>query len=180
MPSGRRTLRTFPGARMTTTAEDPFPQTSTPDAPIIDVELGGAVRPRRAERPHGFGEPRRTKVTIRRFGLVSVFRYSLLFSFCMMLVFWLALLIIFLVLQAAGVTDTMAQWIGCLVKPDQGTYRCTPAIIDGTKIFTWLFFVGCVFALVWTALSVFIALLYNLISDIVGGVEVTLSERHRG
>jgi len=82
--------------------------------------------------------------------------------------------------QAAGVTDTMAQWIGCLVKPDQGTYRCTPAIIDGTKIFTWLFFVGCVFALVWTALSVFIALLYNLISDIVGGVEVTLSERHRG
>jgi len=33
---------------------------------------------------------------------------------------------------------------------------------------------------VWTALSVFIALLYNLISDIVGGVEVTLSERHRG
>ena len=177
---GRRTLRTFPGARMTTTAEDPFPQTTTPDAPVIDVELGGAVRPRRAERSHGFGEPRRTKVTIRRFGLVSVFRYSLLFSFCMMLVFWLALLIIFLVLQAAGVTDTMAQWIGCLVKPDQGTYRCTPAIIDGTKIFTWLFFVGCVFALVWTALSVFIALLYNLISDIVGGVEVTLSERHRG
>ena len=113
-------------------------------------------------------------------GLVSVFRYSLLFSFCMMLVIWLALLIIFLVLQAAGVIDTVAQWIGCLVKPDQGTYRCTPAIIDGARIFTWLFFAGCVFALVWTALTVFIALLYNLISDIVGGVEVTLSERHRG
>jgi hypothetical protein len=84
------------------------------------------------------------------------------------------------VLQAAGVIDTVAQWIGCLVKPDQGTYRCTPAIIDGARIFTWLFFAGCLFALVWTALTVFIALLYNLISDIVGGVEVTLSERHRG
>ncbi len=111
---------------MTTTAEDPFPQTRTPDAPVIDVELGGAVRPRRAERSRAFGEPRRTKVTIRRFGLVSVFRYSLLFSFCMMLVLWLALLIIFLALQAAGVTDTMAQWIGCLVKPDQ-----TPAARNG-------------------------------------------------
>ena len=165
---------------MTTTAEDPFTQTPTPDAPVIDVELGGAVRPRRAERSHGYGEPRRTKVTVRRFGLLSVFRYSLLFSFCMMLVIWLALLIIFLVLQAAGVTDHVAQWIGCLVKPDQGTYGCTPAVINGTKIFSWLFFAGCVFALVWTALTVFIALLYNLISDIVGGVEVTLSERQRG
>ena len=86
-------------------------------------------------------------MTVRRFGLLSVFRFSLVMSFCMMLVIWLALLIIFLVLQAVGVTDTIAEWIGCL------------------------------FALVWTALGVFFALLYNLISDIVGGVEVTLSER---
>ena len=164
---------------MTTTAEDPFTQTPTPDAPVIDVELGGAVRPRRAERSHGYGEPRRTKVTVRRFGLLSVFRYSLLFSFCMMLVIWLALLIIFLVLQAVGVTDTVSEWIGCLVNTTEGTKSCTPAVIDGARIFTWLFLIGCVFALVWTALAVFFALLYNLISDIVGGIEVTLSERQR-
>src|SRR5437763_17005862 len=106
---------------MTTTAEDPFTQTPTPDAPVIDVELGGAVRPRRAERSHGYGEPRRTKVTVRRFGLVSVFGYSLLFSFCIMLVIWLALLINFLVLQVAGVTANVAHWIGCLVNPYRGS-----------------------------------------------------------
>jgi hypothetical protein len=100
-------------------------------------------------------------------------------SFCMMLVIWLALLIIFLVLQAVGVTDTIGEWIGCLVNSDTGTYGCTPATIDGARIFTVLFFVGCLFALVWTALAVFFALLYNLISDIVGGIEVTLSERRR-
>lgn len=165
---------------MTTTAEDPFPQTTTPDAPVIDVELGGAVRPHRAERSHGFGEPRRTKVTIRRFGLVSVFRYSLLFSFCMMLVFWLALLIIFLVLQAAGVMDSVANALGCLINADQGTKACVPAVIDGGKIFAWLFVAGCAFAVVWSGLSVFVALLYNLISDILGGVEVTLSEKRTG
>jgi hypothetical protein len=126
-----------------------------------------------------FGESRRTKVTVRRFGLLSVFRFSLLMSFCMMLVIWLALLIIFLVLQAVGVTDTIGEWIGCLVNSDTGTYGCTPATIDGARIFTVLFFVGCLFALVWTALAVFFALLYNLISDIVGGIEVTLSERRR-
>jgi hypothetical protein len=29
----------------------------------------------------------------------------------------------------------------------------------------------------WTLINVFVAFLYNLISDIVGGIEVTLSER---
>jgi hypothetical protein len=163
---------------MTTTAEESATHTPSSD-PVIDVELSGAVRPSRAERSHVFGEPRRTKVTVRRFGLLSVFRFSLLMSFCMMLVIWLALLIIFLVLQAVGVTDTIAEWIGCLVNTTEGTKACTPAVIDGAKIFTWLFFIGCLFALVWTALGVFFALLYNLISDIVGGVEVTLSERRQ-
>jgi hypothetical protein len=163
---------------MTTTAEEPTTHAPSPD-PVIDVELGGAVQPTRTERSRVFGEPRRTKVTVRRFGLLSVFRFSLLMSFCMMLVIWLALLIIFLVLQAVGVTDTIAQWIGCLINTDQGTKQCTPAVIDGARIFSWLFLIGCMFALVWTALAVFFALLYNLISDIVGGIEVTLSERRR-
>jgi hypothetical protein len=163
---------------MTTTAEESATHTPSSD-PVIDVELSGAVRPSRAERSHVFGEPRRTKVTVRRFGLLSVFRFSLLMSLCMMLVIWLALLIIFLVLQAVGVTDTIAEWIGCLINTDQGTKQCTPAIIDGTRIFTLLFLMGCVFAVVWSALAVFFALLYNLISDIVGGVEVTLSERRQ-
>jgi|SRR5215471_17896144 len=163
---------------MTTTAEESATHAPASD-PVIDVELGGAVQPTRADRSRAFGEPRRTKVTVRRFGLLSVFRFSLLMSFCMMLVVWLALVIIFLVLQAVGVTDTIAEWAGCLVNTTEGTKACTPAVIDGAKIFTWLFLLGCLFALVWTALCVFFALLYNLISDIVGGVEVTLSERRR-
>jgi Transmembrane domain of unknown function (DUF3566) len=163
---------------MTTTAEESATHAPSPE-PVIDVELAGSVQPTRTQRSQVFGEPRRTKVTVRRFGLLSVFRFSLLMSFCMMLVIWLALLIIFLVLQAVGVTDTIGEWIGCLVNSDTGTYGCTPAAIDGAKIFTVLFFVGCLFALVWTALAVFFALLYNLISDIVGGIEVTLSERRR-
>jgi hypothetical protein len=163
---------------MTTTAEEPTTHAPGPD-PVIDVELGSPVQPSRSDRSRVFGEPRRTKVTVRRFGLLSVFRFSLLMSFCMMLVIWLALLIIFLVLQAVGVTDTVAEWIGCLVNDTEGTKSCTPAIIDGARIFSWLLLLGCVFALIWTALAVFFALLYNLISDIVGGVEVTLSERRR-
>jgi hypothetical protein len=163
---------------MTTTAEEPIAPTPIPDAPVIDVELGSRVRPSRTDRAQTFpAGPRRTRVTVRRFGLFSVFRFSVLFSFCMMLVVWLALLMIFLVLQAAGVMDTVANWIGCLLHTPEGTKECTPAVIDGGKIFAWLFVAGCGFALVWSGLAVFIGLLYNLISDILGGVEVMLAEK---
>ena len=40
-----------------------------------------------------------------------------------------------------------------------------------------LFLLGCVFTVVWSVINVFIAFLYNLISDIVGGIEVTLAEK---
>ena len=33
------------------------------------------------------------------------------------------------------------------------------------------------FTAVWSVINVFVAFLYNLISDIVGGVEVTLAEK---
>ena len=44
------------------------------------------------------------------------------------------------------------------------------------KIFAWLFVAGCGRGR-WSGLTVFVALLYNLISDILGGVEVTLAEK---
>jgi hypothetical protein len=41
----------------------------------------------------------------------------------------------------------------------------------------WGLFSGIVFVVVWSAITVFVAMLYNLISDIIGGVEVTLAEK---
>jgi len=47
----------------------------------------------------------------------------------------------------------------------------------------WLFTRGLLIAfgmtVLWTLINVFVALLYNLISDLVGGIEVTLSERRK-
>ena len=44
-------------------------------------------------------------------------------------------------------------------------------------MFTWLFVAGCIGVAVWAVINVFIAVMYNLISDIVGGIEVTLADR---
>ena len=37
--------------------------------------------------------------------------------------------------------------------------------------------IGLVLVVLWTLINVFIVFLYNLLSDVVGGIEVTLSER---
>jgi hypothetical protein len=164
---------------MTTTAEEPTTEQPTTD-PTIDVELpmtptSRAERsPARTQKPSG---NRRTRVTVRRFGLLSVFKFALIFSMCMMVVVWLALMLIFFALQAAGVTDTISYWIGCVINAPEGTKRCVASGVDGVRLFTTLFGVGLVMAAASAVLWTFIALIYNLIADIVGGVEVVLAEK---
>jgi hypothetical protein len=163
---------------MTTTAEDPITEKPTTTDPSIDVELP-AKSPLRRSRPARQPRPasRRTRVTVRRFGLLSVFKFSLIFAFCVMVVVWLALMLIYFMLDAAGITNTIAYWIGCVIKEPDRTQSCVAAGIDAVKLFTWLFGAGLVMAAAASILMTFVALIYNLISDIVGGVEVVLAEK---
>ncbi len=178
---------------MAQTADDPVAQGSDPPpAPATfvassatpdvgertqGVELG---RPRRARRPLSDlpPGPRRTRVEIRRVGIWSVFKFSLLFSFCGMLIVFLALLIIYLVLQAAGALDSFERLLGYFFDSGQISNRGPqPVHINGAVVFTYIFLGGCLLAVAWSAVTTLVALIYNLISDILGGVEVTLSER---
>jgi hypothetical protein len=142
----------------------------TPPAPAALIQPSSSPKLRRQAS-------RRTRVVIRRVGPLSVLKFSLIFSFCAMLIVYFALLIIFLILKAAGAIDSLEKILGYVFGNGTSTRGPTPVQIDGAQLFTWLFFAGCVFAAAWSVISVFIALLYNLISDIVGGIEVTLAEK---
>ena len=128
---------------------------------------------------------RRTRVEIRRVGPVSVLKFSLIFYFCIFLVMYLALAIIWAILSASGVIDSLEQLLGTIFPSGRGisptgevsTGGAPPIEIDSGKFFTWLFLAGCVGVAVWSFINVFVAVMYNLISDIVGGVEVTLADR---
>jgi hypothetical protein len=128
---------------------------------------------------------RRTRVEVRRVGPLSVLKFSLIFYFCVFLVIYLALAIIWAILSASGVIDSLEQLLGTIFPSGKGlsptqqvsTGRPQPIAIDTGQVFTWLFFAGCVGVAVWSLINVFVAVMYNLISDIVGGVEVTLADR---
>ncbi|MFB3737761.1 MAG: DUF3566 domain-containing protein [Candidatus Velamenicoccus archaeovorus] len=113
---------------------------------------------------------RQTRVVVRKVGPWSVFKFSLLFYFCVMLVVLLALGMLYAILGAIGAIDSITRLARDLFA-DQSFQ------IHGGWIFIRLTLVGLAMVLVWSLINLFIAFLYNLISDVVGGIEVTLTER---
>lgn len=120
---------------------------------------------------------RRTRVVIRSVSPLSVLKLSLVFYFCVMLILYFALLIVYMILSAAGAIDAFGRVLGNLFAKGNSTLGPSPVHIDGKLVFTYLFIAGCVFTVAWSLINVFLAFLYNLTSDIVGGVEVTLAQK---
>ena len=124
--------------------------------------------------------PRRTQVIVRKIGPLSVMKFSLLFYLCLMLIVLFAMVIVYGIPSAAGTIESLEKVLGYVFGTGTtSTGGAEPIEIDGRVVFTWAFFGGLVFVVVWSVINVFVAMLYNLISDIIGGVEVTLAERPR-
>lgn len=145
------------------------PQTVAPPAPTA-----------RSRRPRRLSGGRRTRVVIRQVAPLSVLKTSLIFYFCVWLIVFLALVIIYMLMSAVGAIDSLEKLLGLFFSPpgeDISTRGATPIEINEGVVFTWLFFGGAAMTAIWALLNVLAAFLYNLISDVVGGVEVTLAER---
>ncbi|HXF72092.1 MAG TPA: DUF3566 domain-containing protein [Actinomycetota bacterium] len=130
----------------------------------------GTTAPEVPSRP-GPASTRRARVVIRRVGPWSVLRFSLLFYFCVMLILWLALMILYGIMGSLGVLAQIARLLESVSLVDEG-FR-----FNGAWIFSRLFVVGLGLVALWSVINLFVAFLYNLVSDVVGGIEVTLAER---
>jgi hypothetical protein len=115
-------------------------------------------------------QARRTRVVVRRVGPVSVLKFSLIFYFCVMLILFLGLLLLYAIMTAIGVTKALETSLGSLFATDN--FR-----INGKWVFERVFLVGCALVVVWSLINVMVTFLYNLISDLVGGIEITLAEK---
>jgi hypothetical protein len=140
--------------------------TATRSRAVVTAPKTEAKKPRRLGRKR----PRQTRVVIRKVGPWSVLKVSFFFYLCVMAVIVGAFVILYGVLGAIGALDSMTRLIRDLFA-DQ-TFE-----IHGDWLFSRGLMVGLGMVVLWTLINVFVAFLYNLISDIVGGIEVTLSER---
>ena len=121
--------------------------------------------------PRGYSHGwRRARLVLRKIDPWSVLKFSLLFYFCLLLIMLLGSAIIFAILKAFGVIANIEKLVRDLSSSPAYT-------VSGGTIFRWLFLFGLLWAVVASAVTVFLAFLYNLIADVVGGIEVSVAER---
>ena len=113
--------------------------------------------------------PRRIKVAVRRVSPWSVLKFSLVFYLCLMLVVVIGLSILFLVVDALGIIDSVEEFMSSLWEANFE--------VNSGFLLRMLVLIGIISVALWSALTVFVVFLYNLIADLVGGIEVTLQER---
>jgi len=118
----------------------------------------------------GSASSRRARVVIRHLDPWSVLKVSLLFYFCVMIVGLFALAIVYWVLGSMGALASISSFV------TEVTGAKKAYVINGGWIFVRVFITGIGSVVVWSLVNLCLAILYNLISDVVGGIRVTLGE----
>ncbi|WP_448614919.1 DUF3566 domain-containing protein [Modestobacter sp. URMC 112] len=123
--------------------------------------------------------PRRARLQLRHIDTWSALKISLVVSIALFFVWMVAVGVLFGVLNGLGVFDTLNNLFGQLgsVSAEGGEAAGGSEVITAGVVFGGAAVIGLVNIVLLTALCTVGAVVYNLCSDLVGGVEVTLSER---
>jgi hypothetical protein len=119
--------------------------------------------------------PRRARLTVRRVDPWSVLRFSFLASLAMLVVFLVAVMVLYGVLAGMHVFSTINDQLHSLTGTDQsGGLHVN---FSFGRVLGISLIIGVVNTVLFTALATLGAFVYNLVADLVGGIEVVLSER---
>ena len=96
-------------------------------------------------------------------------RFSLLFYACMLVVVMVTGMLLWAAASVTGVIDNMERFIKELFALESFSF-------NGVLLLESTLLCGLVLVLLGTGANVLMAVLYNLTSDVVGGIEVTVLE----
>jgi len=154
------------GARPGDPSSRPLPPRPADEAP---ARSGGKAR------SAGRG-PRRARLQLRHIDTWSALKISLVVSIALFFVWMVAVGVLYGVLSGLGVFDTVNDLIGQL-STSSGDQATTDGVVSAKIILGGAAVIGAVNIVLLTALCTVSAFVYNLCSDLVGGLEVTLAER---
>jgi hypothetical protein len=119
--------------------------------------------------------PRRARLQLRHVDIWSAFKISFVLSIAMFFIWMVAVGVLYGVLSALGVFDTLNSLFGQLGSASGSEVSgdvITPGLVLGGAAV-----IGAINIVLMTALCTVGTFIYNLCSDLVGGLELTLSER---
>lgn len=177
-------------ARVDTTRVESYaselPDLSTPRTPPrrpVDRDSRGpessppsrsTAAPSRTQRGGGQQAPLRASMQVRRFDPWSVLKVSLVLSVALFFVWMIAVAFLYLVLGGMGVWSKLNSNVGDLLTNGGGGGG---ELVSSGTIFGGATLIGLVNIVLMTAMATAAAFIYNLTTDLVGGIEVTLADR---
>jgi hypothetical protein len=154
----------------------PTPRT-THQKPAPDRALGMSTTPLRSgSRVQVSGRrrgPVRASMQIRRIDPWSTLKVSLVLSVALFFVWMIAVAFLYLVLGGMGVWSKLNSNVGDLLNNTSGSVE----LVSSGTIFGAAVLIGLVNIVLLTAMATIGAFVYNLTTDLIGGVEVMLADR---
>jgi hypothetical protein len=109
----------------------------------------------------------RRDIMVRRVDPWSVLKISVVFYTCMLIIMMLANAVFWAFVTRLGLIEQVTEIAGALN---------IALRINTGNILRAFFLVGVLAVIFWTAVNVFLAFLYNLVADLIGGIRVDLAE----
>ena len=133
---------------------------------------------RKATDVGGPRSPRKAHLVLRRVEPWSAMKFSFVVSLVCFVVLFIAVAVLYMVLSGLGVFENIIQTVTQLTTADG---KATSGVdiaswFEPVRILGYTALIGAVNVVLITALSTLGAVIYNVASDLVGGVEVTFSE----
>jgi hypothetical protein len=145
-------------------------------APAGSAVFGGARAEVHADVPEVGGRaPRQALLQVKRFDPWSVLKLALVLAVVLFFIWLVAVGVLYGVLDGMGVWDRLNGTYADLVSGgDQGGGG---SLISAGSVFGFAAVIGAINSLLFAVAMTVGAFVYNVSADLVGGVEVTLSER---
>jgi hypothetical protein len=154
----------------------------TGSGPAVTADASGAAADAsgRGQRGRGRGGkagrgPRRARLQLRHVDIWSAFKISFVLAIAMFFIWMVAVGVLYGVLSGLGVFQTLNDLFGQLGSAsgtEVGGDVVTPGLVFGGAAV-----IGAINIVLMTALCTVGTFIYNLCADLVGGLELTLSER---
>ncbi|MGH9117892.1 MAG: DUF3566 domain-containing protein [Acidimicrobiales bacterium] len=134
---------------------------------VVEEERGRRLS-RREQRQLGRLRAKKVKRVVRHIEPWSVFKISLIFNVCLFITFMVAGTLLWSLAISAGTIDNFLDFINDLVGGE--------LTIEGETIFRASLYGGAVMVIANSLFMVLLVVLFNLISDLVGGIRITVIE----
>jgi hypothetical protein len=167
--TGRR-----PAASKTATAAKAAPSSASPGQTAAGQ--GPATARSAAQKKQSKRSARQAHLTIARVEPWSVMKFSFVVSVVAFVILFVAVSVLYGVLSGLGVFESLQRVVASVTSSQSSAGVNAKAWFSASKVLGYTALLGSLNIVLITAMSTIGAVVYNLTSRLVGGVEVTLRE----